>query len=525
MPHTSQDLATFCKKKGFIYSSSEIYGGVAGLYDYGHLGTLLKRNFENLWRNYFLGLDDNYFEIDTANIMHENVFKASGHLEKFADIVVYCRKCGFKERADHLVEQKLKQRAEGFSVEELNKIIQKNKLKCPTCNAELGNALPMNMMFPVQLGTAQKELLHSEGIPSKLKVSEEEIGNKAYLRPETAQSPYVNFKLQYELQRKKLPLGLAIIGRAYRNEISPRNLTLRMREFTQAELQIFFNPQKINEHKEFDNIKNYKLRTLLIADRTKNTVAERSAEELLKCGLPQSYVYHLVKIQQFYLEELKISSAKFRLYELNEKEKAFYNKYHFDIEIELEEHGFTEMGGLHYRTDHDLSGHQKVSKQSMEILDEESGQKFIPYVLELSFGVDRNVYALLDLNYEDSQERGNIILHLPNSLTPFLCGVFPLVKNKVEIVMKAEEVYEMVKKLYSCFYDEVASVGRRYARADEIGIAYGITVDFESVDDNSVTIRDRETTKQIRVKIKELLSILFKLWQGEKMESLGRVIN
>ena len=492
MSHTTLDLGTFCKKKAFIYPSSEIYGGLAGLYDYGHLGTKLKHNFENLWRRYFLGLDDNYVEIETATIMPERVFEASGHLQNFIDPVVHCSKCSFQERADHFIVQSIKQKVEGASPEELTQLIHQHKLACPQCHAALKPVSVMNMMFPVQLGVTNPL--------------------RAFLRPETAQSPYVNFKLQYEAQRKKLPLGLALVGRAYRNEISPRNLTLRQREFTQAELQIFFNPAKINEHKHFNTIQNYKLRTLRIPDRGHNMVMERTAAELVKSGLPQFYVYHLALIQQFYLQHLHIPAEKFRFYELDEQEKAFYNKYHFDMEIELAEHGFTEVGGLHYRTDHDLQGHQRVSKQNFEVLDERTGQRFIPHVLELSFGVDRNVYALLDLNYDDNKERGNIVLHLPGTLTPYFCAVFPLVKNKPEVAAKAEQVYSVLKSSFSSLYDETASVGRRYARADEQGVRYCLTVDFESLADDAVTIRDRETTQQERVKISRLKERLGELY-------------
>ena len=233
---------------------------------------------------------------------------------------------------------------------------------------------------------------------------------------------------------------------------------------------------------------------------------ERTAEELVKKGLPQFYVYHLVKIQQFYFDVLGIAAEKFRFYELDNTEKAFYNKYHYDFEVELNEHGFTEMGGLHYRTDHDLKGHQTVSKQSMEVIDEEKGQRFIPHVLEISFGVDRNVYLLLDLGYENNAERGNVVLHLPEVITPFTYAVFPLVKNKEELVAVAKDVYQMLKLNSSVYYDEVASIGRRYARADEIGVRYCITIDFDSLQDKAVTVRDRETTKQERVKIKDLVS-------------------
>ena len=495
MAHSAQDVATFCKKKGFMYPSSEIYGGIAGLYDYGHLGTKLKHNFENLWRNFFLELNDNFFEIEAANIMHENVFKASGHLENFIDPIVHCSKCDFSERADYFIQAKTKNRHEGLSPEQLTKLIEKHDLVCPTCKSKLKPVSVMNMMFPVNLGTGK--------------------GIRAYLRPETAQSPFVNFKLQYELQRKKLPLGLAVIGKVYRNEISPRNFVLRQREFNQAELQIFFNPAKVNEHKYFDLVKNCKIRTLLISDRKEGAVVEHTAQELIAYGLPQFYVYHLVKIQEFYLGVLKIPKEKLRFYELDEKERAFYNKYHFDIEIELQEFGFTEVGGLHYRTDHDLKGHERVSGQKMEIFDEESASKFIPHVLELSFGVDRNVYALVDLNYEDHKERGNIILHLPPKVTPFFCAVFPLVKNKAEVTAKAEEVHALVKKQFSCFYDETASVGRRYARADEIGVRCCITIDFETLQDNAVTVRDRDTTQQERIVIPQLLQRMMKWYSSD----------
>lgn len=484
MTHTAQDFATFCKKKGFIYQSSELYGGLSGFYDYGHLGSQVKRNFENLWRSYFLGLHDNFHEIDTAQIMHENVFKASGHLENFTDPVAVCEK-GHFERSDHLIEKELDVRAEGLDVDQMRALIKEKELVCPVCGGVISDVRHVNMMFPIELGVGKVQ--------------------KAYLRPETAQSPYVNFKLQFELLRKKLPMGLALIGRAFRNEISPRNMTLRLRALVQAELQIFFNPSKIESHPKFGSVKDYKLRTLRIEDREKDAVIERSAQDLVDSGLPQFYVYHLVKIQQFYLDVLRISCEKFRFLELNEKEKAFYNKFHFDIEVELFDHGFTEMGGLHYRTDHDLKGHQKVSKVNLAVLDESTGEKFVPHVLELSFGVDRNVYMLLDLNYELKAERGNDVLRLPSPISPFQVAVFPLVKNKPELLSRAQEVYDLLRVETSCFWDQSGSIGRRYARADEVGTRWCVTVDFESLDDGCVTVRDRETTEQKRVKIADLV--------------------
>lgn len=501
------EFASFCKKKGFFYPSSEIYGGLSGFYDYGHLGTRLKHNFENLWRKYFLSLEDNFHEIETANIMHAKVFKASGHLENFIDPVVACSKCDFQERADHLVEKALNQRVEGLTAEELTQEITNHKLKCQHCGANFKPVSVVNMMFPIQIG-----------------VSGAGKSTLAYLRPETAQSPYVNFKLQCELLRNKLPLGLALIGRAYRNEISPRNLILRQREFTQAELQIFFNPAKINEHKYFELVKDYQLKTLLIKDRKASIVIERAAQDLVNLGFPKFYVYHLVKIQQFYLEVLQINTNKFRLYELSEQEKAFYNKLHFDLEIKLTDLGWTEVGGLHYRTDHDLQGHQEISKENMQIFDEQTNTKFIPHVLELSFGVDRHLYALIDLNYEDSKERGNVLLHFPKPLAPYTYAFFPLVKNNPELLAKAEEVFNLFKG-QGGYFDVSGSVGRRYARADEIGVNYCITVDFDSLQNNSVTIRDRETTKQVRVKIEDLKESLVMVMTGKsQLEQLGRLV-
>ncbi len=486
MVHTAKDLAVFLKKKGFIYPSCEIYGGVAGLYDYGHLGTLLKKNWENVWRNYFLGLNDNFFEIETANIAHENVFRASGHLENFSDPIVKCSKvgCDFSERADHFVTRATGKRTEGWSPEDLNLAIKADGLMCPTCKSVLAPCEAMNMMFPVNMGVGGR--------------------NRAFLRPETAQSPYVNFKSQHEILRKKMPMGLALIGRAYRNEISPRNLTLRQREFTQAELQIFFNPSTINTHPNFDSVSGYLLNVLLECDRAGGVVVARSALALVESGLPQFYVYHLCKIQQFYADVLHLDMTKFRLYQLDDSEKAFYNKYHFDLEIEMNEHGWVEVGGLHYRTDHDLGGHERISKVSMEVFDEVTQEKYIPHVLECSFGVDRNVYALLDLGYVDDTTRGNVVLKLRPTVAPFVCAVLPLVKNKEEITALARSVFGVVKSVGRAYYDETGTVGKRYARADEQGVPFCVTVDFESLTDGCVTVRDRDTTTQDRVKITEL---------------------
>lgn len=472
-------IESLAKKRGFFFPSSEIYGGVAGFYDYGSNGTLLKRKFENLWRKYFLGLNGNFFEIETANIMPEKVFVASGHKENFVDPTVKCRKCGTVHRADHIVEDYLKESFEGMTPIELTELIKQHKIRCTKCKGELGDVSVLNMMFPVQIGA--------------------DLEVKAYLRPETAQGAYVNFSRQFEIQRKKLPLGLAIVGKAFRNEISPRQLTTRMREFTQAELQIFFDPADIDKHEKWNEVKNYKLFLYPVAGRDKKPAEVTCEEANKKMDIPKFYAFHLAKVQQFFLEKLKIEKESFRFRELSAEERAFYNKIHWDIELNLETTGWKEVGGVHYRTDHDLSGHGKVSGQNQEVFFNE--KKFIPHVLELSFGVDRIIFALIDLNYVANEKR--TVLKLPSVLAPFSAAIFPLV-NKDGLDKKAQEIYKNLKSDSDIFYDESGSIGRRYARADEIGIPFCITIDHQTLEDGTVTIRERDTTKQERVNVEDL---------------------
>lgn len=477
-------IEQLAKRRGFFWISSEIYGGFGGFYEYGHVGTLLKRKLENLWRKYFLSLDENFFEIETSNIMPEKVFVASGHLKNFVDPIAKCKKCGTVHRADHLIEDVLKQAFEGMTPAELEKIIKDNKIRCTKCKGELDETSVLNMMFPVEVGS-EKE-------------------GKAFLRPETAQGAYVNFLQQFEVSRKKLRLGLAIIGKAFRNEISPRQTLIRTREFTQAELQIFFDPEKLDEHEKWDEVKNYKLVLCPVADRKKESIELTAEEAAKKLKLPKFYVWHMAKVQRFFLEFLNIPKKNFRLRELSEEEKAFYNKIHWDVELKLESlDGWKEIGGVHFRTDHDLSGHEKISGHSQEIFFGE--KKFIPNVLELSFGIDRIIYGLLDICYAKEKERA--VLKFPVSISPFTVAVFPLV-NKDGLDKKAKEIYEMLKADFDIVFDDSGSIGRRYYRQDEIGTKFGITVDYDTIKDDSVTIRNRDDQKQERVKISELAKIL-----------------
>ena len=483
----AEKIISIAAKRGFFFPSGEIYKEKAGFWTYGHLGTLMKQKWENLWRSYFLSLNPNYYEIDDVNILAKEVFESSGHLKHFNDPLTECKKCSTRFRADEILEEH-GINAQGLSDIELSKLIQKNKIKCPNCNSELSQVKFFNMMFELRVGATGKEIM--------------------YLRPETAQSPYLAFKREFLALREKLPMGLAVIGKAFRNEISPRQGFFRLREFTQAELQIFFDPDKINNAESFEDVEKYKIIIKFDDKETK----EYSCKELnSKHQLPKFYIYHMAKVQQFYLEILKIQKKLFRFRELPEKERAFYNKIHFDIELNLETlDGFKEVSGLHYRGSHDLGGHQEGSKAKLEVIID--NKRFIPHVLELSFGVDRNIWALLDIFYKEEKER--TLFNFPYKVSPIETAIFPLVK-KDKLPEIAKSIFHELRQDLTATYDESGSIGRMYRRVDEIGCPFMITIDHGTLKNSDVTIRERETMQQIRVKISELKNILQKLLSNE----------
>ncbi len=484
------DVMSLSVRRGFLWPAVDLYGGFAGFYDYGHHGVLLRRRWEDLWTETFLGLSDNYYLIDTTTILPEAPLKASGHVEHFTDLLVTCTKCGESHRGDHLLEALTHEEHEGLTTEELDEKIRELKVRCPKCKGDLGPARPFNMMFPVGVGPTGKD--------------------HAYLRPETAQGVYLNFKREFEALRRRLPMGLAIVGRAYRNEISPRQGTYRMREFLQAELQIFFDPATFADHVPLDPLAGTPVRIAWAAEKHEPTAHDIAAKDLVAQGLPSWYVYHLVHVQRFYLDGLRVPRGAFRFAELDEKERAFYNKVHFDVQVRQESlGGFKEVGGVHYRTDHDLKGHETVSheKQSVTV----GKTKLIPHVLELSFGVDRNVWALLDLGIVKGER---ISLHLPPRLAPVTVGVFPLV-NKDGLPERAEALFATLRKRFAAFYDDSGSIGRRYARMDEIGTPFCATIDHETAEGKGVTVRERDSQKQIRVREADLETTLSRLLAGE----------
>ena len=480
------DLMSLSVRRGFLWPAADLYGGFAGFYDYGHNGVLLRRRWEDLWIETFLGLGEHYHLIDSTTILPEAPLKASGHVDHFTDLLVACTRCGETYRADHLLEAATHEEHEGLTPEDADAKIRALNVRCTKCKGDLGPARPFNMMFPLAVGPSGKD--------------------RAYLRPETAQGVYLNFKREFEALRRRLPLGLAIVGRAYRNEISPRQGTYRMREFIQAELQIFMDPEAFGDQVAYASVADVPVRVAWAAEKNEPSAHDVPARDLVARGLPSWYAYHLVEVQRFYLDRLGVPRDAFRFAELDERERAFYNKVHFDVQVRQESlGGFKEVGGGHYRTDHDLAGHAAMSRERLSVT---VGPKaLVPHVLELSFGVDRNVWALLDLGFRPGERN---VLRLPPRLAPVTVGVFPLV-NKDGLPERAAAIHRDFRRRFTSTYDESGAIGRRYTRMDEIGTPFCVTVDHETLEGKGVTVRERDSQRQIRVEEAALAPTLERL--------------
>jgi glycyl-tRNA synthetase len=438
-----EKIVSLCKRRGFIFQSSEIYGGLNGLWDYGPLGVELKRNLKNYWWRVMVHERDDVVGMDGSILMNRAVWKASGHEDTFSDPMVDCRSCKARLRADQ--------------------VIDKGKgRQCPVCGGkDLTEPRAFNLMFKTYVGATEDE------------------SSVTYLRPETAQAIFVQFKNVLEVSRKKLPFGIAQIGKAFRNEINPRNFTFRSREFEQMELEYFCRAE--------EGMK----------------LLEYWKDERLK----------------FY-QNIGIARDKLHVLTVPDEERAFYSKGTYDIEYDFP-FGRQELEGVAYRTDYDLSQHQKASGKSLEYFDEETKQKFIPHVVEPSAGVDRTVLALICEAYSEDEapdEKGKmetrVVLRFHPRIAPIKCAVFPLLKNKEPLVAKAKAIVDLLRPHMFVFYDESGAIGRRYRRQDEIGTPFGVTVDFETLGEkeaslrDTVTLRERDSMKQARVAIKDLSSIL-----------------
>jgi len=438
-----EKIVSLCKRRGFIFQSSEIYGGLNGLWDYGPLGVELKRNLKDYWWRVMVHERDDVVGMDGSILMNRAVWKASGHEDTFTDPMIDCRTCKARLRADQ--------------------VIDKGKGKqCPVCGGkDLTEPRSFNLMFKTYVGATEDD------------------SSVTYLRPETAQAIFVQFKNVIEVSRKKLPFGIAQIGKAFRNEINPRNFTFRSREFEQMELEYFCR-----------------------ADEGMKLL-EYWREERLK----------------FY-EDIGIPRQKLHVLTVPDEERAFYSKGTYDIEYDFP-FGRQELEGVAYRTDYDLKQHQQASGKSLEYFDDETKEKFIPHVIEPSAGVDRTVLALICEAYAEDQapdEKGKMetrtVVRFHPRMAPVKCAVFPLLKNKEPLVAKAKEIVDLLRPNMFVFYDESGAIGRRYRRQDEIGTPFGVTVDFETLGEkdgalkDTVTLRERDSMKQERVAIKDLPNIL-----------------
>lgn len=479
------NITELAKRRGLFLPSFEIYGGASGFYDYGPVGALIKNNIEEAWRKKFV-LKEELFEISSPNIGIEDIFIASGHAKHFADPIIKCKKCRKVYRADHLIEE-YGIKTQNLSVDDLGEIIRRENLRCTSCKGELSDIGSFNLMFATSIGADSK---------------------KAYLRPETAQHIFILFSRLYEINRKKLPLGVAQIGRAYRNEISPRQALIRLREFSQAEIEYFIFPDK-KKHERFEEVASIELRLLPAENKEEIKISAKKAVE--KGIIANELLAYFIARTDEFLREIGIPKEKIRFRQHEKHERAHYALDCWDAEVLTQAFSWIEVVGIADRGDYDLKAHSKASGEKLTAFDGE--KHVIPHVIEPSFGIDRIFYCVIEAAYKDDGKRK--FLKLKPKIAPYLAAVFPLL-TKEELIKKSHKLFALLKnKNIFCYHDTSGSIGRRYARADEIGVAFSITVDFQTLEDSTVTIRDRDTTEQKRVNIKELAEILRKLREGE----------
>ena len=456
---TMDKIVSLCKNRGYIYAGSEIYGGLANTWDYGPLGVELKNNIKNAWRKKFIQENKYNVGLDAAILMNPETWVASGHVGGFSDPLIDCKECKTRHRADKLIEEWAHNNgkdmiADGMTDDEMIKFMNENNINCPNCGAHNFTEIrKFNLMFKTFQGVTEDKT------------------SEIYLRPETAQGIFVNFKNVQRTTRRKLPMGIAQIGKAFRNEITPGNFTFRTREFEQMELEFFCKPGTDLEWFEYwrSFCKNW----------------------LLNLGMKENNI---------------------RLRDHSKEELVFYSKGTTDIEFAFP-FGWGELWGIADRTNYDLNKHMEHSKQDMSYLDPETNEKYVPYVIEPSLGCDRVALAFLCNSYEEEEiAEGDTrtVLHLHPALAPYKIAVLPLSKKLSE---KAQEVYEKLSSKFMCDYDEAGSIGKRYRREDEIGTPYCVTIDFDTLEDGKVTVRDRDTMEQERVAIADL-----KNWLTEKTE-------
>ncbi len=481
------ELYALLRRRGVLWPTAEIYGGAQGLYDYGPLGTSLKRRVEDAWTAWFVGRSPDYYRIEPAELVPEAVVRASGHLENFTDPEVVCDSCQSHFRAETVLEKVRPEGVDGLAPVQIEEVVRANELRCPSCGSKaLSVPRPFNLMFDVPFGVGRAE--------------------KAYLLPETAQSSYLAFARMREVGRKALPLGIAVIGRAYRNEIAPRQVLFRLRSFTQAELQIFFDPASPPGRLGAAASERVPVLRAERRERGEGSTELVAASELVASGLPEFYVDHLVHLLRFLRDVLGYPAERIRFFEKSERERAFYNRLQFDAEVHLESlGGYKELGAVHYRGDYDLRRHGEASGKDLSV-SRPGGERVVPHVLELTFGVDRNLWALADVHLARDGER--TVWRLPSYLAPVSVGVFPLIAKEHRDFAERLAADLLAAGVESEF-DLASSIGKRYARMDEAGTPFCATVDGLTVGDGpergSVTLRQRDSKAQERVPAAELV--------------------
>lgn len=575
-------VSDLSRRRGIIFPSFEIYGGVSGFFDYGPIGTLLKHNVEDKWRKLFI-YREGMVEIESTLILPEIVFEASGHLSHFTDVMTRCTKCDRVYRTDHILKESRIAFSEGMKCDDLDKLINANKIRCPECTGILSNSEPFNTMFQVNIGT------HGGNI-------------RGYGRPEAAQGQLLDFERIYSIERERLPLGIAQVGRCLRNEIAPRQGPIRLREFTIIDYEIFIDPEDTT-YPRISLLNDQKLRILNVVEQQAKSekVVEMTVQEALESGVVKNEVLcYFMALAVKFIQDLGIPWEKQRLREVPLEERAHYSSQTFDQEVWLERWAWTEVSGHAYRTDYDLRNHMAHSSVDMrvhkslnqprktvqvkieprlELLETDFGKEraqkiallikkseptivarelrekgfyeitgqlstliepkhvimtleevdekaryFIPHVVEPSFGVDRIVYALLEYAYKERGDR--VVLEIPKDIAPTKVAVFPLV-NRDNIPDRAKEITNMLlEEGFIVNYDASGSIGRRYARADEVGIPICITIDYQTLEDNTVTLRDLYTWKQVRTIIGSLTNLLRDYLRGYTgFQELGSAIS
>ncbi|MDO5851134.1 MAG: glycine--tRNA ligase [Methanobacteriaceae archaeon] len=564
---TNNKMISIAKKRGYLYPSFEIYSGVAGFYDYGPLGSMLKNNILNLWRQYYT-VQEGYYEIESPTVMPKEALKASGHVDNFTDPMTQCHDCQQVYRADHIIGEAINKEVEGLPDSKLTEIIAENNITCTECGGKLEDVYSYNLMFKTKIGANGKKI--------------------GYMRPETAQGIFIAFKRLARFYKDKLPFGVVQIGKAYRNELSPRQGMIRLREFTLAETEIFVDPTDKTTPK-FDSIKNEKIKLFSQQLQEENKEAEYfTVKEALEQNIvPSEILAYQIYLAKTFLTEIGLPENKFRFRQNLPDERAHYALDCWDGEVETDEYGWIEILGIADRTDYDLSSHIKDSKEDLTIFKEydtvktvtktvpiinnknfgrtlkkdsteakeiientnpetiinsikengsyiitignnnydidetlitfetkkieEKGEKVVPHVIEPSFGVDRIVYSLLLHSYtedENEDKETRKYLRITPQIAPVKAVILPLV-NKEELTTIAKDIeFETRKNNLITMYDVSGTIGRRYARSDEIGVPYAITIDYDSLEDKKVTIRSRDTLKQKRIFITEISKVL-----------------